>query len=180
MQRVSRFSFGFILVASLSVPSFAATPLSTDLVAQGQVAFVANKPSEALDLFEAASLADPKNAAAFAGMARSYAALGLQGKSLRYYREALELAPNDVTLLEAQALGMIAKGNVSKAEAAFDRIKKICAKTACPAKARVDAALAKARPQTSLNAVRVPGILRAKTQTPAVSAPAKKAAAPRK
>jgi tetratricopeptide (TPR) repeat protein len=178
MQRVSRLSCSFILWAGLSVSSFAATPLSADLVTQGQIAFAANKPVEALDLFEAASLADPKNAAAFAGMARSYAAIGLQGKSLRYYREALELTPNDVTILEAQALGMIAKGNVSKAEAAFDRIKKICAKAICPAQARVDAALAKARPQTSMNSVRVPGILRVKAQISATSA--KKASTLRK
>ncbi len=159
MRRTLRISIG-LLIAGLAAPSLAATPLSTDLVAQGQAALAASKPAEALDLFETASLADPKNAAAFAGMARSYDALGLGGKALRYYREALELTPNDVSLLESQALGMISKGNVAKAQAAYDRIKKICAKVACPAQSRVDAALAKARTQTSMNTSRMPKVLR--------------------
>jgi Flp pilus assembly protein TadD len=169
MQRTLRFSVGLLIASVCAIPSFAATPVSVDLVAQGQAALAASKASEALDLFETASLADPKNAAAFAGMARSYDALGLGGKALRYYREALELTPNDVGLLESQALGMISKGNVAKAQAAYDRIKKVCAKVACPAQSRVDAALAKARTQTSMNTSRAPAILR-KVAKPAVAA----------
>ncbi len=160
-----------LVVSALSAPSVMANPASADLVAQGQLALTANKPAEALDLFETASLADPASVAAYAGMARSYDALGLPGKALRYYREALELAPNDVSLLEAQALGMIAKGNMTKAQVALDRVRKICAKSGCVAITRIDAAMAKARTQTSMNTVRAPAAKAA--------APVRKANTPR-
>jgi tetratricopeptide (TPR) repeat protein len=124
--------------------------LSNDLLAQARLAQLAGKQAEALDLYETAALANPANPAAYVGMARAFEALGMQGKALRYYREALELNPNDVGVLESQTLLMIAKGNLVKADAGFARMKKLCAKTACPAVARVDAALAKARTQTSM------------------------------
>jgi tetratricopeptide (TPR) repeat protein len=186
-----RFVFTSLLVAS----TLAAAPtanakvsvsagLASELVAQARVAMAAGKQAEALDLYETAALADPTSAAPYVGMARTYEALGLQGKALRYYREALELTPNDLSVLESQALLMIAKGNVAKAEAGLARMKKLCAKTACPAVPRVDAALAKARTQTSMNGrvspqrimiTRPPAIAKPATSKPVVkSAPVKK------
>ncbi len=129
----------------------ASAALAGDLMAQARAAQAANKPSDALDLYETALLADPANPAPYVGLARTYEGLGLQGKALRYYREALELNPNDVSVLESQTLLMIAKGNTEKAQAGLARMKKLCAKTACPSVARVDAALAKANTQTSMN-----------------------------
>lgn len=155
------------LIAILAAASvFAATPalaklaasaaLAGDLIVQARAAQAANKPTEALDLYEAAALADPTSPAPYVGMARTYEALGMQGKALRYYREALDLNPNDVSVLESQAMLMIAKGNTEKAQASLARMKKLCAKTACPSVGRVDAALAKAGTKTSMNTSVVP------------------------
>jgi tetratricopeptide (TPR) repeat protein len=130
---------------------------SVDLIVQARAAALANKPAEALDLYEAAILSNPVNPVPYVGLARTYETLGLQGKALRYYREALELSPNDVAVLESQALLMIAKGNTEKAQAGLTRIKKLCAKTACPAGVRVESALAKARTQTSMTGRIAPG-----------------------
>jgi tetratricopeptide (TPR) repeat protein len=152
---LSRLFASALLVALAVVPTQAklttSAALANDLVTQARAAQTAGKQVEALDLFETAALANPANPAPYVGMARAYEALGMQGKALRYYREALELNPNDVGVLESQTLLMIAKGNVAKAEAGLARMKKLCAKTACPAVPRVDAALAKARTQTSMN-----------------------------
>ncbi len=144
-----------VAALSMAVPAFAKLPnnnaLANDLIIQAKAAAAANKPNEALDLYEAAMLANPASAVPFVGMARTYEGLGLPGKALRYYREALDINPNDVSVLESQAMLMIAKGNVEKARTGLARIKKLCAKTACPSVARVDAALAKAGTQTSMN-----------------------------
>jgi tetratricopeptide (TPR) repeat protein len=145
-----------VIVAALTAGSVQAkapvgNALAADLIAQARAASTAGKQADALDLYEAAALADPTNPGPFVGLARTYETLGLQGKALRYYREALELNPNDVAVLESQALLMIAKGNIIKAQISLDRIKKLCAKAACPATNRVEAALIKARTQTSMN-----------------------------
>jgi Tfp pilus assembly protein PilF len=144
-------------------------PQANDLIVQARAATLANKPADALDLYETAMISDPTNPAAYVGLARTYETLGLQGKALRYYREALELNPNDVGVLESQALLMIAKGKNDKAQASLDRIKRLCAKTACPASARVESALAKARTQTSMNTRVAPG--RIMTTKPPVAKP---------
>jgi Flp pilus assembly protein TadD len=146
---------GLLALLLSAAPAFAKMPMGTaqaaDLIAQARISMAANKPSDALDLYEAAALADPTNPGPYVGLARTFETLGLQGKALRYYREALDLAPNDVGVLESQALLLIAKGNTDKAQVALARIKKLCARTACPAGTRVESALAKARTQTSMN-----------------------------
>ncbi len=133
----------------------ATTGASQQLVLRAQVAATQNKATEALDLYEAALAADPKNMSAYLGLGRAYESIGMQGRALRYYRLALEVNPNDLALLEAQALGMIAKGAPTKAQLPLDRIRKLCPK-GCPSLARVDAAFAKSVQKTGANTRVVP------------------------
>ncbi len=128
---------------------------SQQLAARAQSAAMQNKTSDALDLYEAAVAADPKNLSAYIGLGRSYEAIGMQGRALRYYRLALDINPNDVGALEAQATGMIAKGAPTLAQVPLDRLRKLCPK-GCPALARVDAAFAKGAQKTSANTKLVP------------------------
>jgi tetratricopeptide (TPR) repeat protein len=146
------------LTLLLATPVFAKPAVITSsqtLAARAQSAVALNKTSDALDLYEAAVAADPKNIAAYIGLGRTYEAIGMQGHALRYYRLALDINPNDVGALEAQALGMIAKGAPTKAQVPIDRLRKLCPK-GCPALARVDAAFAKGAQKTSANNGLVP------------------------
>jgi tetratricopeptide (TPR) repeat protein len=155
--------FAFVLSALLFSGSVYAKNADTAspsqaLMARGQNAFAQGKTSEALDLYEAAVAADPKNGAAYVGLGRSYEAVGMQGKALRYYRLALDINPNDLAALEAQATGMMAKGAPSKAQDSLDRIRKLCPK-GCPSLTRADAALSKAAQKTGANTRLVPRAL---------------------
>ncbi len=121
-----------------------------NLIRQAQTAMVANKPTDALNFYESAAALDPNNAAPYIGMAKAYEQLGLRGKALRYYREALMINPNDQDALEAQAIGMIARGKPDQARANLDRLHRICVK-GCPSIAHVEAALSKPVTQSSMN-----------------------------
>jgi tetratricopeptide (TPR) repeat protein len=144
----------FICAALLATPVLAKTSVgvtpSQTLAARAQSALAQNKTTDALDLYESAVAADPKNAAAYVGLGRAYEAAGLQGKALRYYRLALDINPNDINALEAQVAGMMAKGAPSKAQVPLDRLRKLCPK-GCAALTRADAAFAKVAQKTSAN-----------------------------
>lgn len=126
------------------------------LIDQGNLALAANKPTEALDFFESAAAAEPNNATPYLGIAKAYEQLGLHGRALRYYREVLTINPNDIEALQNQALGMIARGKIDKAQANLERLKKICVK-GCPAITTVTTALSKAGPQSSYNVRKAKG-----------------------
>jgi tetratricopeptide (TPR) repeat protein len=131
---------------AIAKPSVTVTP-SQQLVVRAQNAAAQNKTTEALDLYESAVAADPRNVAAYVGLGRSYEAIGMQGKALRYYRLALDINPNDLNALEAQTIGMIAKATPSKAQLSLDRLRKLCPK-GCPSLTQADAAFTKAAQKT--------------------------------
>jgi Tfp pilus assembly protein PilF len=145
----------FAGASALAKPTAAPMGMAQQLITRAQAAAAQSKPNDALDLYEAALAADPTNIAAYVGLGRSYETIGMQGRALRYYRLALDINPNDLTVLEAQALGMIAKGAPTKAQVPLDRIRKLCPK-GCPSLARVDAAFAKSVQKTGANSVVVP------------------------
>jgi Tfp pilus assembly protein PilF len=144
----------FICAALLVTPLLAkpAAPISSSqtLAARAQTALTQNKTTDALDLYEAAVAADPKNTVAYVGLGRTYEAVGMQGRALRYYRLALDINPNDVSALEAQVAGMMAKSAPSKAQVPLDRLRKLCPK-GCAALTRADAAFAKGAQKTTAN-----------------------------
>lgn len=141
------FSLGFAVTA-LAKP----VPINpaSNLIRQAQTALAANKATDALNFYESAAAVDPNSAAPYTGMAKAYEQLGLRGKALRYYREALMINPNDQDALEAQAIGMIARGKPEQARANLDRLHRICLK-GCPSIAHVEAALSKPATQSSMN-----------------------------
>ncbi len=116
-------------------------PASTRMQAAGDAALAKAQPVPAVDAFEAAVAADPRNKAAFIGLARAYEMQGLPGKAVKFYREALALDPNDLGALEGQGKALVARGATARANLNLVRIKTLC-KGDCPAAKRLEVALA--------------------------------------
>jgi tetratricopeptide (TPR) repeat protein len=100
--------------------------VSLALMKKGEQAAQANKQEEAVDYFETALAVDPRNRAAYIGVARAVRAKGLNGKAIRFYKEALELDPNDQTALSEQGNAMLAKGAIEQAKSNLARLKMLC------------------------------------------------------
>ncbi len=128
-------------------------PRSVQLLASGQAALAKSDPVAAIDAFEAALAVDPKNVAAFTGIARAYEAQGLPGKAVRYYREALALNPSDLSALEGQGKALIARGATARAQVNLMRIKALC-KTDCSAAVRLQTALTTAAATASAEPIK--------------------------
>ncbi|MBC7521702.1 MAG: tetratricopeptide repeat protein [Sandarakinorhabdus sp.] len=115
-------------------------PVSIRMTDQGKAALARGDANAAIDAFEAALASDPKNVAAFSGIAQGYEKLGLPGKAVKYYREALVLNPSDIAALEGQGKALIARGATARAQVNLARIKAVC-KTDCSAADRLQVAL---------------------------------------
>jgi Tfp pilus assembly protein PilF len=133
-------------------------PASVQFAAAGQAALSGDKPQDAIDSFEAALAIDPRNVAAFAGIAAAYEKLGLPGKAVKYYREALALNPSDLAALEGQGRALVARGATARAQINLARIKALC-KADCSAAARLEGVIAKASAQASIAAAK-PAVVR--------------------
>lgn len=129
-----------LLAAAAPARDDALHPVSVRLLEQGQAALARGQTQPAIDSFEAALAADPRNVAAFTGMAMTYEKLGLPGKAVKFYREALVLNPSDLTALEGQGRAYVARGATARAQINLARIKALC-KADCSAATRLQAAI---------------------------------------
>jgi Tfp pilus assembly protein PilF len=122
-------SFSLALMSSAGIgkkADYDIDPQSVAMVAEGDSAIKAQKIEEAIDWYQTALAVDPRNRAAYLAMARAVKAQGLNGKAIRYYSEALELDPNDLTALTEQGDVMVAKGAIAAAKANLARLKMLC------------------------------------------------------
>jgi len=147
-------------------PDAQVDPRSLTLLDQARTARTAGTLDQATDLLESALAVDPKNRRAFVELAEIAKTQGLPGKAIRYYREALELEPNDVAALAGQGDALVQKGALVKARENLAKVKRLCA-TSCPEEARLAAVIEKGPPPPVLAAqttakVPAPG---AETQT---------------
>ncbi len=122
------------------LPDNQLAPLSLSMVKAGEALLAKGQTQAATDSFEAALAADPRNRKAYLGMARAAEAEGLPGKAVRFYREALELEPNDLTTLELQGLSLVERGAKARAQANAERIRTLCGGP-CPQADRLEAAI---------------------------------------
>ena len=146
----ARWSIPLMLLAAGSIASVAVAaapvgddilkPVSVQMSDQGKAALARGDANAAIDFYEAALASDPKNVAAFAGIAQGYEKLGLPGKAVKYYREALALNPSDLASLEGQGKALIARGATARAQVNLARIKALC-KADCSAATRLQFAL---------------------------------------
>ncbi|WP_174285458.1 lipopolysaccharide assembly protein LapB [Sphingomonas bacterium] len=128
---------------------------SLALLAQGRAERAAGNVDAATDTLETALAVDPRNRAAFVELAQISQGLGLSGKAIRLYREALLLEPNDVAALEGQGEALVAKGAVTLAQANLAKIRTLC-KTNCTPATTLAATIAKGPPVSTAMADKKP------------------------
>ena len=133
-------------VSSGQRPDAQVDPRSVELVQQGRAAQSAGKLDDARDLIESALVIDPRNRTAFVALGDIARAQGLAGKAIRFYREALELEPNDVAALAGQGDALVQKGAVTKARENLAKIETLCGGKECPEQTRLSAVIAKGPP----------------------------------
>ncbi len=122
-------------------------PRSVALVQQGRAAEAAGQLDRATDLLESALVVDPRNRAAFVALGDVTASRDLPGKAIRYYREALQLDPNDVKALAGQGAALVKRGAVARANDNLARIRQLCADR-CSESRTLAAVIAKGPPPT--------------------------------
>lgn len=116
-------------------------PQSLSLMDQGTAAQQSGNLGSAVDFFEAALTADPRNRSAIIALAQVARVQGLPGKAIAYYREALLLEPNDLVAVTGQGEALVDKGAVELAREKLADARRICA-SKCPQVAALERAIA--------------------------------------
>ncbi|OJW27675.1 MAG: hypothetical protein BGO58_11895, partial [Sphingopyxis sp. 65-8] len=132
-MRISLLALGAGLVlASLPVASDAQRadndilPQSVALMNQGQAAQAKGDLDAAIDAYESALAADPRNRSAIIALAQVARAQGLPGKAIGLYREALLLEPNDIVALAGQGEALADKGAIELARKKLADVQRLC------------------------------------------------------
>jgi Tfp pilus assembly protein PilF len=118
----------------------ALAPLSVSLVEKGRTLLAERQYDAAIDRFETALAVDPRNIHAYIGLAEAASGQGLPGKSVRFYREALGIDPNNREALAGQGVALVQRGARPRAEANLERLKTLCGGP-CPEAAKLQTAL---------------------------------------
>ncbi|MDK2761671.1 MAG: tetratricopeptide repeat protein [Sphingopyxis sp.] len=106
-------------------------PRSVALQHDGQKAQEAGDLNKAIDFYESALAADPRNRSAIIALAQVARAQGLPGKAIALYRDALVLEPNDVVALTGQGEALADKGAIELAREKLAEAQRVCS-TKCP------------------------------------------------
>jgi Tfp pilus assembly protein PilF len=120
-------------------------PRAAMLIAQGQAALEADDTQAAIDAFEAALVVDPGYTPIFIHLARAARLDGLQGKAIRYYREALARDPGNFAAISGEGEALVEKGAVEKAQRNLSRLESLCGDT-CPETLALRASIAAGPP----------------------------------
>lgn len=118
------------LAMTASISSAGATappdPQAANLIAQGQALLTAGETQAAIDAFEAALAVDPAYTPIFIDLADAARQSGLQGKAIRYYREALERDPDNFAAISGEGAALVEKGALEKAKRNLARLQSLC------------------------------------------------------
>ena len=147
-MRVSFLALGAgLILASMPVASDAQRadndilPRSVALQHQGAEAQAKGDLTAAVDFYESALAADPRNRSAIIALAQVARAQGLPGKAIGLYREALVLEPNDIVALTGQGEALADKGALELAREKLADAQRVCA-SKCPQVAALEKAIA--------------------------------------
>ena len=106
-------------------------PRAEALVMQGKAALAAGETQAAINAFEAALAVDPAYTPIFVQLAEAARQDGLQGKAIRYYREALDRDPGNFAAIAGEGEALVEKGALEKAKRNLSRLESLCG-SSCP------------------------------------------------
>ncbi|MEM1196957.1 MAG: tetratricopeptide repeat protein [Pseudomonadota bacterium] len=106
-------------------------PRAGSLIAQGQAALASGDTQGAIDAYEAALAVDPGYTPVFLELAEVARTEGLQGKAIKYYREALARDPGNFAAISGEGEALVEKGALEKAKRNLARLQSLCG-DACP------------------------------------------------
>lgn len=118
-------------------------PRAATLIAEGDAALRSGDAQGAVDAFEAALTVDPGYTPTLLRLAEAARANDLQGKAIRYYREALDREPRNVDALAGEGAALAEKGALAKAKEKLAQVEKACGKDACAPAQALAAAIAR-------------------------------------
>ncbi len=101
-------------------------PRAAALIAEGRASLQQGETQEAIDAFEAALTVDPGHTVIYLDLAEAARQVGLQGKAIHYYREALEHDPRNFAAISGEGEALIERGAVEKAKAKLAELQSLC------------------------------------------------------
>lgn len=129
----------------LSAPPRSMDPRAVTLLTQGRAEQEAGRTDAAIDMFEAALTVQPGSADVLLALAESTRQQGMQGKALHYYREVLNLEPQNLSAIAGEGAALVEKGAVEKARRNLTRLQGLCGAQCDPTR-QLAAAIAKGPP----------------------------------
>ncbi len=133
-----------LLVAVTSSVSYGAAreadPRAVALLTEGRQALSMGDTQGAIDSFEAALTVDPGYTDIYLDLAEAARQQGLQGKAIKYYREALEREPGNLAAISGEGAALVEKGAVEKARRNLSRLQSLCG-TGCTEARQLAAAI---------------------------------------
>jgi tetratricopeptide (TPR) repeat protein len=117
-------------------------PRAHALIAQGQAHLQMGETQAAIDAFEAALVVDPAFTEIYLDLAEAARQEGLQGKAIKYYREALERDPRNLAAISGEGEALVEKGAVEKARRNLAQLESLCGE-GCTETRELAAALAR-------------------------------------
>ena len=109
----------------------APAPRAGVLLAEGQAALEQGDVQGAIDAYEAALAVDPGYTPIFLRLAEAARADQLQGKAIRYYREALTRDPGNYAAISGEGAAMVEKGAIDRAQRNLAQLESLCG-SSCP------------------------------------------------
>lgn len=101
-------------------------PRAATLIAEGNAALDGGDTQGAIDAFEAALAVDPAHTPILLDLARAARAEKLQGKAIRYYREALTRDPGNFAAIGGEGEALAEKGALEKARTNLAKLESLC------------------------------------------------------
>nr|WP_306095714.1 tetratricopeptide repeat protein [Qipengyuania flava] len=123
----------------------APAPRAGVLLAEGQAALEQGDVQGAIDAYEAALAVDPGYTPIFLRLAEAARADQLQGKAIRYYREALDRDPRNLAAIAGEGQALVEKGALEKAKGSLAKLESLCG-ASCPETQTLSATIAAGPP----------------------------------
>lgn len=117
-------------------------PRAAALIVQGQASLNAGEAEAAIDAFEAALAVDPAYTPIFIDLANAARQQGLQGKAIRYYREALDRDPGNFAAISGEGTALVEKGALEKAKRNLAQLQSLCGE-GCPETVALQSSIAR-------------------------------------